>query len=198
MITLTGPRVATAAMDFMYLYAPRYPTSIYAGVRAISHRCRGQSTVQRCIGRGELACRVVDQSPTRRKRKNGGRNDPRAYTSAVGIPSSRPSVREDKSSCNQFDRLVHIRRAHAKENKRKRKRRSERTGPGETETRRATRIRMTSFIDQSCLSHTLRLVCKTNYWKESPAERRGSTKRLFHIYIRDTIVQTTGTPFPRE
>lgn len=54
-----------------------------------------------------------------------------------------------------------------------------------------TRIRMTSFIDQSCLSHTLRLVCKTNYWKDSlPSRGRACVQNVFSIFIhaRDTIV----------
>ena len=69
-----------------------------------------------------------------------------------------------------------------KEREREREREREWREQGKRDTQ-GTRIRVTSFIDQSCLSHTLRLVCKTNYWKDSLARLERSVQNVFSIFI---------------
>lgn len=86
-------------------------------------------------------------------------------------------------------RQVGTHKACQKTEVRERERERRRREQGKRDTQ-GTRIRVTSFIDQSCLSHTLRLVCKTNYWKDSLARLKECTKRLFHIYIRIQEIQS--------
>lgn len=140
--------------------------------------------MRRSAGKGELAGSSINH-PRKRKEKKGGkktvdrisrRDRPGRFFRLKGQVELQPirQVGTHKAST----------RTRRGENGSKREKAREQ---GKRDIQ-GTRIRMTSFIDQSCLSHTLRLVCKTNYQKDSLASRRIVQNVLsIFIHARDTI-----------
>lgn len=137
--------------------------------------------MRRSVGTGELAGSSI----------NHPRKKVRWYLAAMETVLVVSSVWRDKSSCNRFDRLVHIRRARGREQQKTEVREREKDAKEQRKRDiQRTRIRMTSFIDQSCLSHTLRLVCKTNYWKDSLLSWRSRRSKMSFPYLYTHVIQS--------